>query len=60
MSNRALWDIRRRHVWLSTSLKPKPHKLRGRKRCGLHEAQLRHAAKQPKASGEAGAEPVEG
>lgn len=35
MSNRALWDIRKRHVWLSKPAKSKSMKRRERVRCGL-------------------------
>lgn len=38
MSNRAIWDVRKRHVWLSTPAKGKTVKLRSRKRCGLQAA----------------------
>jgi hypothetical protein len=44
MSNRALWNVRRRHEWLTTPLKGKRMKLRQRKRVGLEEARARHAA----------------
>lgn len=43
MSNRALWDVRKRHVWLSNPPKAKNVKLRARKRCGLDAAQARKA-----------------
>jgi hypothetical protein len=45
MSNRALWDVRKRHVWLSNPAKPAHTKLRTRKRCGLQAAMDRRAAK---------------
>jgi len=45
MSNRALWDIRKRHVWLSTPLKRKNMKRRARLRCGLEQALQRKAQK---------------
>lgn len=38
MSNRALWDIRKRHVWLSKPQKGKALKRRARVRCGLQFA----------------------
>lgn len=38
MSNRALWDIRKRHIWLAKSLKGKNLKRRERVRCGLQAA----------------------
>lgn len=50
MSNRALWDIRKRHVWLATPLKRKPMKRRERLRNGLQDALDRKAPPQePKA-----------
>jgi hypothetical protein len=45
MSNRALWNVRRRHEWLATPLKRKPLKKRKRLRVGLEQALLRKAAK---------------
>lgn len=45
MANRALWDIRKRHVWLATPLKGKKMKRRARLRCGLEQALQRKAAK---------------
>jgi hypothetical protein len=45
MSNRPLWDVRKRHVWLSTPAKPTPAKLRTRKRCGLQAAIERRGTK---------------
>jgi hypothetical protein len=56
MSNRALWDIRKRHVWLSTPLARKKMKRRARLRCGLEAALQRKAAK----SGQAPAAEAEG
>jgi hypothetical protein len=44
MSNRALWNVRRRHEWLSTPLKGKRFKLRQRKRVGVEDARARQAA----------------
>jgi hypothetical protein len=38
MSNRALWDIRKRHVWLAKPSKAKALKRRERVRCGLQSA----------------------
>lgn len=52
MSNRAIWDIRKRHVWLSTPSKAKPLKRRERVRIGLQQAIDR------KAKPEAPAEPT--
>ncbi|HEX3776617.1 MAG TPA: hypothetical protein VHV51_19225 [Polyangiaceae bacterium] len=43
MSNRAIWNVRRRHEWLTTPLKAKRVKLRQRKRIGLEEARQRGA-----------------
>ena len=44
MSNRALWNVRRRHEWLTTPIKGKRVKLRARKRVGLEEANARKAS----------------
>jgi hypothetical protein len=44
MSNRALWDIRKRHVWLSKPQKANALKRRARVRCGLQFAIDRKAA----------------
>ena len=41
MSNRALWNVRRRHEWLATPLKGKPLKKRKRLRIGLEQARAR-------------------
>ena len=38
MSNRAIWNVRRRHEWLSKPAKGKRLKLRKRQRIGLQEA----------------------
>ena len=43
MSNRALWNVRRRHEWLTTPLKAKRVKLRQRNRVGLEAANVRKA-----------------
>ena len=43
MSNRALWNVRRRHEWLTTPLKTKRPKLRARNRVGLEAALARKA-----------------
>jgi len=51
MSNRALWNVRRRHEWLTTPLKAKRPKLRSRNRVGLEAAQARKA--KPATSAEA-------
>ena len=44
MSNRSLWNVRRRHEWLTTPLKGKHLKARKRARVGLQEAIDRKAA----------------
>jgi hypothetical protein len=44
MSNRSLWNVRRRHEWLTTPLKGKHLKARKRARCGLQDAIDRKAA----------------
>jgi len=44
MSNRAVWNVRRRHEWLATPLKKKRIKRAVRVRCGLQEALDRKAA----------------
>ena len=38
MSNRAIWNVRLRHVWLATPLKGKRMKKRQRVRIGLEDA----------------------
>ena len=43
MSNRALWNVRRRHEWLTTPLAKKRIKLRSRNRVGLEAANARKA-----------------
>lgn len=43
MSNRSLWNVRLRHVWLSSPLKPKRMKRRQRIRIGLEDALQRKA-----------------
>jgi hypothetical protein len=43
MSNRAIWNVRLRHVWLATPLKGKRLKKRQRVRIGLEEALQRKA-----------------
>ncbi len=52
MSNRAIWNVRLRHVWLATPLKGKRLKRRQRLRIGLEEALVRkgkNAAAEPSA-----------
>jgi hypothetical protein len=41
MSNRAIWNVRLRHVWLATPLKGKRMKKRQRVRIGLEDALIR-------------------
>ena len=43
MSNRAIWNVRRRHEWLTTPLKGKRLKRRKRLRIGLEQANERKA-----------------
>jgi hypothetical protein len=45
MSNRSLWNVRRRHEWLATPLKGKHLKKRKRLRIGLEQALERKAEK---------------
>jgi hypothetical protein len=47
MSNRAIWDVRQRHVWLSTPLKGKRLKRRQRLRIGLQQALDRKVSAAP-------------
>lgn len=48
MSNRAIWNVRRRHEWLATPLKAKRIKRSVRVRCGLQDALDRKAAAEKK------------
>lgn len=51
MSNRAIWNVRLRHVWLATPLKGKRMKKRQRVRIGLEEAlQRKSQAARPEAA----------
>ena len=50
MSNRALWNVRRRHEWLSTPLKAKRFKRRKRLRIGLEQALERKRGKEAAAT----------
>jgi hypothetical protein len=43
MANRAIWNVRKRHEWLSTPLKAKRVKRAVRLRCGLQDAIDRRA-----------------
>lgn len=54
MSNRSLWNVRRRHEWLASPLKGKSLKRRKRARIGLEQALER------KAAGKTQAEPAAG
>jgi hypothetical protein len=47
MSNRAIWNVRRRHEWLATPLKGKRLNKRKRSRIGIQQARERAAAKEP-------------
>jgi hypothetical protein len=44
MSNRSIWNVRKRHEWLTTPLKGKHLKARKRARIGLQAAIDRKAA----------------
>lgn len=53
MANRAIWNVRQRHEWLSTPLKGKRLKLRKRLRIGLEQAlERKRAAAKPSESSE--------
>jgi hypothetical protein len=52
MSNRSLWNVRRRHEWLTTPLKGKRLNARKRNRIGLQAAIDRKAAPAAAATGE--------
>lgn len=45
MSNRAIWNMRKRHEWLATPLKKRRVKRATRVRCGLQDALDRKAGK---------------
>ena len=45
MSNRSVWNVRRRHEWLASPLKGKRLKKRKRLRIGLEQALERKRAK---------------
>jgi len=47
MSNRAIWNVRRRHEWLTKPIKGKRLKKRSRTRVGLQAAMDRRAAPPP-------------
>lgn len=50
MSNRAIWNVRKRHEWLTKKLKGKHLSRRKRLRIGLEQALERKRAKQPESS----------
>ncbi|HEY3497386.1 MAG TPA: hypothetical protein VGK73_21970 [Polyangiaceae bacterium] len=52
MSNRAVWNVRRRHEWLATPLKGKRLKRRKRARIGLQQALDRKSGSEPAAPAE--------
>jgi hypothetical protein len=47
MSNRAIWNVRLRHEWLTTPLKAKRLNRRKRVRVGLEQARQRKAVATP-------------
>ncbi len=49
MSNRSVWNVRRRHEWLASPLKGKHLKKRKRLRIGLEQALERKRAKEASA-----------
>ena len=51
MANRAIWNVRKRHEWLSTPLKSKRIKRAQRLRCGLQDAIDRKAVNAPPTEG---------
>ena len=50
MSNRAIWNVRKRHEWLAKPLKAKRVKRSTRLRCGLQDAIDRKAGDKPQES----------
>jgi hypothetical protein len=53
MSNRAIWNVRKRHEWLAKPLKGKRLKLRKRSRIGLQDAiERRQGESQPEQAAE--------
>jgi len=50
MSNRAVWNVRKRHEWLTTPLKGKRLKRRKRLRLGIEQALERKAGGPPPAT----------
>lgn len=57
MSNRAIWNVRLRHEWLTTPLKPKRLKRRKRARIGLEQANARKSGSPAPAGGEGSSDP---
>ncbi|MBX3128680.1 MAG: hypothetical protein KF718_18305 [Polyangiaceae bacterium] len=55
MANRAIWNVRKRHEWLSTPVKPKRLKRRKRLRIGLEQALERKRQRAAAAAQPAGA-----
>ena len=53
MANRSIWNVRRRHEWLTTPLKGKHLKARKRARIGLQAALDRKATPAAAATAEA-------
>ena len=51
MSNRAIWNVRKRHEWLAKPKKSRRIKRAARLRCGLQEALDRRAAAAPPSEG---------
>ena len=51
MSNRAIWNVRKRHEWLATPLKSRRIKRAQRLRCGLQDAIDRKATTEPQTEG---------
>jgi len=54
MSNRAIWNVRQRHEWLSTPLKKKRLNRRKRSRIGLEQALERKRGLEAKSTPETG------
>ena len=52
MSNRAIWNVRLRHEWLTTPMKGKRLKRRKRARIGLEQANARKSGAGPAAGGD--------
>jgi hypothetical protein len=54
MSNRAIWNVRQRHEWLSTPLKKKRLSRRKRARIGLEQALERQRGDENKGAPDTG------